>query len=214
MKDKLNSILTDLQSKYGNEFVLGIFAYTKDKEFHYEAVIIPKFDNVCLNKPLILEINDGILIRDIRLIQDVGCDVIFSEHRIISARYSHIFDNLLYKSKEKIKKDLASNGTATEFSVFIIKILRLAWCNASAAIRFCKQLTEAEKTALVGIVNAIGEEGYFSQEKVAQATGISRLSMTRLVEKIKQSGVAEVEYHGVKGTWMRFIDDTVMDIRG
>lgn len=219
---QVNCIYDHLRKKFGEDYVFGVYAYfNKDDEIQYEGIVIPSFESICLNDPFILTIVDSVMVKDIRFIYNgrrLGHDELinglYTDYRIISPKYEHIFNNLLLRHRDEIKKGMETGVPAEELKIAVMKILRFAWSDTSAAVRFCKQLTDAEKTALEGIINVVGDEGFFSQEKVCQATGISRLTLSRLVEKIKNCGVGEVEYHGVKGTWIHFIDDTVMNIRG
>ena len=92
--------------------------------------------------------------------------------------------------------------------------MRTVFNDNSAAVRFIKQLTDIEKTAIEQIIAAVGDEGIFSQAKIASAAGISRAAMTNLVMKMQISGVAEIQYMGNKGTYFKVIDDTLLRIRG
>ena len=75
-----------------------------------------------------------------------------------------------------------------------------------------KILSDAEKLALQGIIQAIGDEGVFSQSKVASKVGISRLTMTNLVSKLKQFNIVKTENMGSRGTYIKFIDDIILFI--
>ena len=89
----------------------------------------------------------------------------------------------------------------------------MTWNDTSNTITFLKQVTDVEKLALEGIVKLIGDEGTFSQAKAASAIGVSRLSMTNLIEKMKRYEVAIVEYMGPQGTYLKILDDTLLNIR-
>ena len=80
--------------------------------------------------------------------------------------------------------------------------------------KFIKQLNDVEKTAIERIVAEIGYEGVISQCKVASAAGISRAAMTHLMLKMSVGGVAEITYMGKKGTHIKILDDSLMNIRG
>ena len=48
---------------------------------------------------------------------------------------------------------------------------------------------------------------------MASAVGVSRLTMSNLVMKLKFYNIADVTYLGNKGTYIKFIDDTVLNIK-
>ena len=93
-------------------------------------------------------------------------------------------------------------------------MLRTCFNDNSSVVKFIKQLTDIEKTAIEQIIAAVGNEGTFSQAKVASAAGISRAAMTNLIMKMQLAGVAEIKYFGNKGTYFKIIDNTLFDIRG
>ena len=95
-----------------------------------------------------------------------------------------------------------------------MKVCRHCWNESSNAVRFIKQITDAEKLALNGIVKAIGDEGVISQAKIASSVGVPRLTMSNLIMKMKFCEVATVKYMGNKGTYIKIIDDTIMNMSG
>ena len=95
-----------------------------------------------------------------------------------------------------------------------MKICYAAWSDTSNSIRFIKQLTDAEKLALDQLVKTIGDEGTFSQAKMASAAGISRLTMTNLIMKMKFYEIADVQYFGKQGTFVKFLDNAILNIKG
>ena len=114
----------------------------------------------------------------------------------------------------EIKAGVAAGEPVGELRIALMKIYRHCWNESSNVIRFIKQITDAEKLALNGIVKAIGDEGVISQSKVASSVGVSRLIMGNLIMKMKFCEVAEIAYMGNKGTYIKFIDDTLLNING
>lgn len=216
---ELNKKLSKIIDKYGDEFVFCIFTYGVEQ--NVEAVVIPTFAEICLNEPLIFDEVDGVKIVDIRAsyhgTRDGYPELIeglYTDNIIIAPRYEHLFQNLFKSKREEIRAGIERGVPAEELKIALMKTLRTAWNDTSNAVKFIKQLTDAEKLALEGIRETIGDEGTFSQAKVASAIGVSRLTMTNLVQKMKTHEIAEVNFLGPKGTYVRFIDDTVLNIRG
>ena len=137
-----------------------------------------------------------------------------TEYKIINPKYEHIFQKIAMCNKDKIKAGVAAGEPADELRIALMKVCRYCWNESSNAVRFIKQITDAEKLALNGIVKAIGDEGIISQSKVASSVGVSRLTMSNLIMKMKFCEVAEITYMGNKGTYIKFIDDTLLNING
>ena len=114
----------------------------------------------------------------------------------------------------EIKAGVAAGEPADELRIALMKVCRHCWNESSNAVRFIKQITDAEKLALNGIVKAIGDEGIISQSKVASSVGVPRLTMSNLIMKMKFCEVAEITYMSNKGTYIKFIDDTLLNING
>ena len=51
-----------------------------------------------------------------------------------------------------------------------------------------------------------------NEKEIASAVGVSRLTMSNLIMKMKFCEVAEITYMGNKGTYIKFIDDTLLNI--
>ena len=60
-------------------------------------------------------------------------------------------------NKDKIKAGVAAGEPADELRIALMKVCRNCWNESSNAVRFIKQITDAEKLALNGIVKAIPE---------------------------------------------------------
>lgn len=222
--DKLNRELKKIKQKYEGSNIFEIYTYG---DFSIVVcIIIPTFENVCLKEPLIehkyqVDQNTIGYIIDFRYLYQATKDGypqaiegLYTDYYLINPRYEHLYINLLRTNRDKIKQGILESQPSEELKIAIIKILRTAFNDNSAAVKFIKQLTDIEKTAIERIIAAVGDEGIFSQAKVASAAGISRAAMTNLVMKMQLSGVAEIQYMGNKGTYFKIIDDTLLRIRG
>lgn len=218
----LNEILKDLKINYENDNIFGLF-FSNDTEVC--AVIIPTFESVCLKEDLI-NLNKNICgynvkIVDIRYIYQGTKDGfpelingLYTDLYIVNPKYEHMFNKLFKSNREIISAGITNNNPAEELKIAIVKIMRTAFNENSKVIKFIKQLTDIEKTAIEEIVTAVGDEGVFSQAKIASSAGISRTAMTNLIMKMQLSGVANINYLGNKGTYIKIIDDTLIYIRG
>lgn len=222
--NKLNKELKHIKQKYDEANIFGIYTYGDFSKI--VCVIIPTFEDVCLRAPAIEEtyqINEDTTgyVVDFRYLyratQDGFPQIIeglYTNYYIMNPRYEHMYLNLLRKYRDKFKHGIEIGIPPRELSQGIVTILRTAFNDNSVVVRFIKQLTDIEKTAIEQIIAAVGDEGIFSQAKVATAAGISRAAMTNLVMKMQLSGVAEIRYMGNKGTYFKIIDDTLLRIRG
>lgn len=220
---RLNEHLKLVQKEYPIENIFGIFmTEAGDDEIESTAIVIPTFDNICTSVHSIsTHLNKYIAIYDIREIYEATkhghpeiIKSLYTEYLIVNPRYQSIFQKLYINNRDKFKSGIATGIPADELRIALMKVCRHCWSESSNAVRFIKQITDAEKLALDGIIKTIGEEGLFSQAKVASAVGISRLTMSNLIMKMKFNEVAIVEYMGNKGTYIRFIDDILLNIHG
>ena len=76
----------------------------------------------------------------------------------------------------------------------------------SDEIGFMNALTDNEHKAYVAIIEEIGKEGNISVVKMLQKTGLSRPVFTSLLQKMEKYHMALVQYQGVKGTHIVFLD--------
>lgn len=71
---------------------------------------------------------------------------------------------------------------------------------------FFKQITNAERAALVNIIDVLnGNDGFISITKMIEQYNISRPVFTSLLKKMEECHIAEIEKHGVKGTKITFL---------
>ena len=214
---KLNQHLKIVQQNYHNENIIAI-CVTKiiDNEIESSAIVVPTFEQVCTSLQSIhTTLCEYITIYDIREMYNIKQHFLFdAEYIIVNPKYEHIFYKVGMANKDKFNAGGAIGKPADECRIALMKVCRYCWNEGSNAVRFIKQITDAEKLALNGIVKAIGDEGVISQSKVASSVGVSRLTMSNLIMKMKFCEVAEITYMGNKGTYIKFIDDTLLNING
>lgn len=214
---KLNQHLKIVQQNYPIENIFGIcVTEIGDNEIESSAIVVPTFKQVCTSLQSIhTTLHEYITIYDIREMYDIEQHFIFdAEYVIINPKYEHIFHKICMANKDKFNAGGAIGKPVDELRIALMKVCRHCWNESSNAVRFIKQIIDAEKLALNGIVKTIGDEGVISQAKIASAVGVSRLTMSNLIMKMKFCEVATVEYMGNKGTYIKIIDDTLLNIGG
>lgn len=214
---KLNQHLKIVQQNYPIENIIAIcVTEIMDDEIESSAIVVPTFEQVCTSLQSIhTTLYEYITIYDIREMYNIKQHFIFdAEYIIINPKYEHIFYKIGMANKDKFNAGGIIGKPAEECKIALMKVCRYCWNESSNAVRFIKQITDAEKLALNGIVKAIGDEGIISQSKVASSVGVSRLTMSNLIMKMKFCEVAEITYMGNKGTYIKFIDDTLLNING
>ena len=214
---KLNQHLKIVQQNYHNENIIAIcVTEIIDNEIESSAIVVPTFEQVCTSLQSIhTTLCEYITIYDIREMYNIKQHFLFdAEYIIVNPKYEHIFYKVGMANKDKFNAGGAIGKPADECRIALMKVCRYCWNEGSNAVRFIKQITDAEKLALNGIVKIIGDEGVISQSKVASSVGVSRLTMSNLIMKMKFCEVAEITYMGNKGTYIKFIDDTLLNING
>ena len=214
---KLNQHLKIVQQNYPAENIIAIYVTEiGDNEIESSAIVVPTFEQVCTSLQSIHTILcEYITIYDIREMYNIKQHFIFdAEYIIVNPKYEHIFYKVCMANKDKFNAGGAIGKPANECRIALMKVCRNCWNEGSNAVRFIKQITDAEKLALNGIIKAIGDEGVISQSKVASSVGIPRLTMSNLIMKMKFCEVATVKYMGNKGTYIKIIDDTLLNIYG
>ena len=214
---KLNQHLKIVQQNYHNENIIAIcVTEIIDNEIESSAIVVPTFEQVCTSLQSIhTTLCEYITIYDIREMYNIKQHFLFdAEYIIVNPKYEHIFYKVGMANKDKFNAGGAIGKPADECRIALMKVCRYCWNEGSNAVRFIKQITDAEKLALNGIVKAIGDEGVISQSKVASSVGVSRLTMSNLIMKMKFCEVATVEYMSNKGTYIKIIDDTLLNIGG
>ena len=214
---KLNQHLKIVQQNYPAENIIAIYVTEiGDNEIESSAIVVPTFEQVCTSLQSIHTILcEYITIYDIREMYNIKQHFIFdAEYIIVNPKYEHIFYKVCMANKDKFNAGGAIGKPANECRIALMKVCRNCWNEGSNAVRFIKQITDAEKLALNGIVKAIGDEGVISQSKVASSVGVPRLTMSNLIMKMKFCEVATVKYMGNKGTYIKIIDDTLLNING
>lgn len=221
---KLNLAVNFIKKLYPEENIFGVYTYGDNTNI--VCIMVPTFEDVCLNEKLInnyYEISKSCKVKliDVRYIYHATRDgypeiieSLYTEHYIINPRYEHMYYKLFRANREKFKEGIENDVPAEELKIAILAIMRTVFNNNSKVVKFIKQITDIEKTAVEQIIAAVGDEGIFSQAKVASAAGISRAAMTNLVMKMQLANVAEIKYLGNKGTYIKILDDTLLKIRG
>lgn len=211
---KLRKSADYIKSKFKPKNTFAVFYYGRAKVL---AIVIPTFKELCLDSIFINTNISNIKILDIRYLiskdnEDIKNEIyeaLFSEYYFINPKYEHIYINSFLDKQKDFEE---RNAEVIVNSV--LKLIKAACHNNSATTKFIKQLNDVEKTAIERIVAEVGYEGVISQCKVASAAGISRAAMTHLMLKMSVGGVAEITYMGKKGTHIKILDDSLMNIRG
>lgn len=76
---------------------------------------------------------------------------------------------------------------------------------------FFANVTSNEKLAFEAIKTEIGNEGNISVVKMMQKTGLSRPVFTSLLQKMEKYGVAQIKNQGVKGTYIKIMEELIND---
>ncbi len=188
-------------SRYGEDAVLCVF--DSDVNMKRKAVVlIPTLEELCFDEVnALIEVNDMIF-------QVLGLSNFLDfakliKNKIVNPQYENMYDFFFGKAEdeESIKQGV----------IFYIK----ERMNGDISYRtFTKSLTFAEKDALSGIFNKIGNEGIVSINALSKETGISRPVFNNLINKIENTKVAMVNNMGAKGTYIKFINQTLLKERG
>ena len=182
------------------------FLMTLDME-NFKTVIyyIPSYDDLC-NEEIEQETKElisttHIYKHDIRTLNRVLKNLDLNpEYTYVNPLYETLYLELLaYKFDKTLSREI------------ICKIC--AFCeNLSKNQKedVFQSLSPTEKIALVGIYKTIGLEGDISISKLIKEISASRPVFNSVLAKIKNSGAAMVESRGVKGTYIKFLDKTLI----
>ena len=104
-------------------------------------------------------------------------------------------------------EDLIKNGC--------IEIMKVAMTDMFQQKDFMNILTDAEKNALDIILDNLndGYQGNISILQLTTSSGISRSVFKNLLQKMKDNLVAEIENQGTKGTYIKIIDGTLLQLK-
>lgn len=80
---------------------------------------------------------------------------------------------------------------------------------------FINILTDAEKNALDIILDNLndGYQGNISILQLTTSSGISRSVFKNLLQKMKDNLIVEIENQGTKGTYIKIIDETILQLK-
>ena len=96
-----------------------------------------------------------------------------------------------------------------------IEIMKVAVTDMFQQKDFMDILTDAEKNALDIILDNLndGYQGNISILQLTTSSGISRSVFKNLLQKMKDNLVAEIENQGTKGTYIKIIDGTLLQLK-
>lgn len=104
-------------------------------------------------------------------------------------------------------EDLIKNGC--------IEIMKVAVTDMFQQKDFMNILTDAEKNALDIILDNLndGYQGNISILQLTTSSGISRPVFKNLLQKMKDNLIAEIENQGSKGTYIKIINGTILQLK-
>ena len=95
----------------------------------------------------------------------------------------------------------------------IVEIIRIALIKTVDKNEFLNELTIPEKEALKTIMAEVSDgEGIVSISKAVNSSGLSRPVFKSLLTKMKDMEIAELTNMGVKGTHIKIIDGSFLNI--
>lgn len=120
--------------------------------------------------------------------------------------------NEVIKDLKKIKEDCQcfniNKANEQLMANSIIEIIRVSLNPVVPKEEFLLNLTENEKEALKVIVNNLPErEGNISISKLLNQANVSRPVFKNLLRKMEECNYAQIENQGVKGTYIKFLDE-------
>lgn len=99
------------------------------------------------------------------------------------------------------------------FTKDLLAVMKIAMNSSSIVDSFIKSLTENEKTCLIAILKTIKDnESHYSISRGIIETGVSRPVFKNVFQKLKDSGIAEVTNHGAKGTHLKLLETSIMEV--
>jgi hypothetical protein len=120
----------------------------------------------------------------------------------------------LYNMLKEAKNLTPNVGCQEIIKNSIVELMRISFLNLSHN-SFIESLTNGEKDALKAITKQLGNqiEGNISISQLTQSSGISRPVFNNLLSKMKNSYIAEIDNQGVKGTYIKILDNSIFDIK-
>lgn len=113
-------------------------------------------------------------------------------------------------------KDLQENPSCQEImKEGCMEIIRVGITDLVQQDNFLEILTDTEKNALDVILDNLddGYKGNISILQLTTSSGISRSVFKNLLQKMKERLIAEIENQGTKGTYVKIIDGTILQLR-
>ena len=113
--------------------------------------------------------------------------------------------NEIKKESQRFKKNRADEKLITDS---VVEIIRMSLNPVPAKEEFLTNLTDAEKEALEIINKNLPEkEGNISISKLLLETSVSRPVFKNLLRKMEECNYAQIENQGVKGTYIKFLEE-------
>lgn len=93
--------------------------------------------------------------------------------------------------------------------------MKVAITNMFQRKDFINILTDAERNALDIVLDNLndGYQGNISILQLTTSSGISRSVFKNLLQKMKDNLIAEIENQGTKGTYIKIIDGTILQLK-
>lgn len=160
-------------------------------------------------------------------IEGVSCENCINLKRDYHINYLwQILNEEIEPSLDEVEKDLKkylkeSEELQDNFSYqdiikkSCIEIIKVAITDMAQQQEFLSLLTETERNALDVILDNL-EDGYQGNISILQLTatsGISRPVFKSLLQKMKTNLIAEIENQGAKGTYIKIIDGTILQLK-
>ena len=215
-RETCKKILNQYNNDSDSKEYLGAFISKEynDGSFDITLIYLPKFIEL-VKAPIYSSIKaeDGVFMTDIRYAGPLTFMELLNIGEFeITEKYKKVFKNYINKAI-----DCSTNFVDTKlFYEGLEKICRLRdgdtnISDSSNAEAFLNSLTKIQNHALESIFIEIGREGNISLSTLIKEYGYSRPVYDGLLSKIRQYNVAKVVSQGVKGTYIKFTDETLKE---
>lgn len=157
--------------------------------------------------------NVNLLTLGFELVEDIDCNAIISPIEIAGERLGTVF---MYKNTEQYDIDdiiLCEYGT-TVVSLEMLRAVTEETAEENRKIAVVKSaigtLSYSEMEAIVHIFDELnGKEGILVASKIADKEGITRSVIVNALRKFESAGVLESRSSGMKGTYIKVLNDAV-----
>lgn len=203
---KLQRIYDYAITRYGEDSVLGVFVNNDpwNKTSKYILVLIPTLEELCFTDMCTTIEIDKIVFQGMDITNFVHCVKYNTEEMLLNTQYHHMYEHFF---KDADNNELIKQG--------VIYFIRERMESTNNYKTFSKSLTFAEIDALEKIIDTIGGiQGIVSINSLSKETGISRPVFNNLLNKMENTKVAIIQNMGAKGTYIKFINQTLLKERG